>query len=351
MTPAGTLAKQLGKSHFLIGLGNDLANDHNQDGAYTLGTTLDVHYAYLVGVKGKGGWPDWNANGGFVDALTSTAKSHGCIPMFTVYSMAGQGENNLKVLTDDSYMQAYWDSAKLLFERLAAFNDRAIVQFEPDFWAYAQQGAPGGDPAMLPVHVSSLAKDCAGQPDNLVGMGECLVALGRKLAPKAVLGFHASDWASPDPAKIVAFLKKIGAQKADFITTDTLDRDAGCFEAKVDPNCQRSGNFYWDETNKSSPNFHEHLGWVKTMTDGVGKPMLWWQTPLGVPSTKPGGSAGHYRDNRVKYIFAHIDEFIAAGGAGVMFGPGADNQTDIKTDGGQFKNAVKAYFAAPVALK
>ena len=82
----------------------------------------------------------------------------------------------------------------------------------------------------------------------------------------------------------------------------------------------------------------------------MGKPILWWQTPFGVPSATPGGAAGRYRDNRVKYIFEHVDEFIAAGGLGAAFGTGAGNQTYINTDGGQFKNAVTRYFAAPVAL-
>ncbi len=78
--------------------------------------------------------------------------------------------------------------------------------------------------------------------------------------------------------------------------------------------------------------------------------MLWWQTPFGVPSTTPGGTSGHYRDNRVKYIFSHIEEFIAAGGLGAAFGTGASNQTYIDSDGDQFKTAVTKYFQAPVPL-
>ena len=60
--------------------------------------------------------------------------------------------------------------------------------------------------------------------------------------------------------------------------------------------------------------------------------------------------AGHYRDNRVKYIFEHPDEFVAAGGLGAAFGVGAGNQTYISTDNGQFQNAVTKYFAAPTPL-
>jgi len=159
-----------------------------------------------------------------------------------------------------------------------------------------------------------------------------------------------SGWADGDPKAIIKFMLAVGAGEADMVTTDTLDRDAGCFEAGQDQNCARGGSFYWDETNKTSPNFHEHLAWVKTITTGIGRPMLWWQTPFGVPSDTPGGTPGHYRDNRVRYIFSHIQEFIDAGGVGAAFGTGAGNQTYIDSDGDQFKTAVTKYLAAPVAL-
>ena len=71
---------------------------------------------------------------------------------------------------------------------------------------------------------------------------------------------------------------------------------------------------------------------------------------MRVPSMTPGGSAGHYRDNRVHYIFAHTDELVAAGLFGAAFGTGAGNQTYIDSDGDQFKSAVTAYFASPTPL-
>ncbi|HET9954881.1 MAG TPA: hypothetical protein VFQ61_10270 [Polyangiaceae bacterium] len=348
---AADIAKRLGrKPNFLIGMGNDLDNDHSKDGAYTLGVTMDLHYAYMVGLKGLGGWPDWNAEGTFVNILADSAKAKGVTPMYTLYSMAAQGENNAAALTDNSYMQAYWDGAKLLFQRLGDFNGPALVQFEPDFWGFMQQTSKS-NPSNQKVNVSALAPDCAALPNNLVGMGKCLVTLGRKYAPKAVLAFEVSQWADPDPVKVAKFLLEVGASDADLLTTDILDRDAGCFEAHTDPACQRNdGPWYWDETNKTSPNFHEYLAWIKKATDAAGLPILWWQTPFGVPSSTPGGTDGKYRDNRVKYIFEHVQEFIDAGGVGATFGVGSGNQTYITTDGGQFKNAVTKYYASPVPL-
>ncbi|MDB4973300.1 MAG: hypothetical protein JWN48_1641 [Myxococcaceae bacterium] len=350
-SPAAQLASKLGRNHFLIGLGSDLDNDHDKDGAYTLGVPLDLHYAYLVGLAGQGGWPDWNTNGTFVNILTDSAKKHGTVPMFTLYAMAAWGEGNAEVLTDDGFMKPYWDGAKLLFERLGAFGEPAVVHFEPDWWAYAQQLAHG-DPSSLPVHVTSLAPDCAGQANNLIGMGKCLVTLARKYAPKTLIGFHASTWADPDPKKIGQFLAQIGGTEADLLFVDMLDRDAGCFEAHTDPGCQRGGTTGWylDESNQTSPNYKEHLATVVAIAAPVGKPVMWWQLPLGVPSTTPGGTAGHYRDNRVKYLFSHVGEFVAAGGVGAAFGAGASNQTDIKTDGEQFKRAVTQYYQSPTPL-
>jgi hypothetical protein len=237
----------------------------------------------------------------------------------------------------------------LLFERLAAFDKPAIVHLEPDFWGFQQQQS-GGDPASVGVLIHDHVEGCDNQPETLVGMGKCIVQLSRTISPKVVIGFHASRWGG-EPAAMVQFLTAVGAADADFVAIDMLDRDAGCFEEHTDPNCQRNdGPWYWDESNQTSPNFHEFIDFSKTIGDGLGKPIIWWQIPFGVPSDTPGGTAGNYRDNRVRYIFSHIDEFVAAGGLGAAFGVGAGNQTYITSDGGQFQSAVTAYYANPVPL-
>jgi hypothetical protein len=354
---AAQVATALGRdTHFLVGLGNDLRGapdyDHNRDGVYTLGVTLDLHYAYLSGLQGSYGWPDWNPNGSFVNILTDSARAHGVTPMFTLYAMAQWGDGNLSVTTNDQYMAPYWSGVKLLFQRLAAFGGPAVVHLEPDFWAFAQRSYP--DPTRMSVHVGSLVSECADLPENLVGMGKCLVRLARTYAPKVIVGLHASSWASDaGGADVAQYLLRVGLADYDLVVLDVLDRDAGCFEAHTDPNCLRGSAtdaWYWDATNQTSPNFHEHLAWAKALSTAAGKPLLWWQLPLGVPSTQRGGTAGHYRDNRVQYVFDHPDEFVAAGGVGAVFGTGTGNQTDITTDGGQFQRAVTAYLASPTRL-
>ena len=343
---ASAFAAKLGKKHFLIGMGNDLNEDHDLDGAYTLGAPMDIHYAYLVGLGGKGGWPDWNPGGTFVDVLAESARKHGVVPMFTLYSMAASGEGTSEVLSDSAYMKAYLDDARLLFRRLGEFDAPAIVHFEPDFWGFMQQKEP--DPREHDAEVEPHAPECKGLGNSVAGLGRCLVRLARQNAPKTLVGFHASSWAHTEPKMIANYLEDLGASEADFVGVETLDRDAGCFEARKDPNCQRrDGPWYWDETNQRSPNFHEHLEWARAIASGVRRPLLWWQMPLGVPSDTPGGKPGQYRDNRVKYLFEHVDEFVAAGGVGAVFGVGAANQTYITTDGGQFKRAVEKYRAEP----
>jgi hypothetical protein len=352
---AADLATKLGRpANFLIGMGNDLADDHNQDVIFTLGTTLDLHYAYLVAYlnadKSWGSWKDWNPDGSFVNVITDTADAHGVVPMISLYSMAAAGDGVLSGLSSDTFEKGYWSDVKLLFQRLAIFNKPAVVHFEPDFWGYAEQQS-NEDPTSLKVALRAAAPDCADLSEDLVGMGNCIIRLARMYAPKALIGFHASQWSNGDPSATAAFLKKVGADKTDIIFADMLDRDAGCFEAAVDPNCQRGGTFYWDESNTTSPNFHEYIAWSKAISAGVGRPIMWWQVPFGVPSATPGGTADHYRDNRVHYIFSHIQEFVDAGGLGVTFGTGAGNQTTPNSDGGAFKDAVAKYFQAPVPLR
>lgn len=339
----------------MIGLGNDLdpGSNHDMDGAFRVGTQLDLHYVYLSAYKNAdgswGSWASWNPNGTFVDLIAGSADAHGTIPMFTLYAMAEQGDGNvLGEFTSDSFQKSYWADVKLLFQRLGVFGKPAFVHIEPDFWAYAEQQTKE-DPTSK-VNLTANVPDCAGLTNDVVGFGHCYVLLARKYAPQALIGFHASEWANADPMATVKFLNAVGADATDVVFADLLDRDAGCFEAGTDPVCMRQGSFYWDENNQTSPNFHEYLAWSKSVAGGLQHPLVWWQIPLGVPSTTKGGTSGHYRDNRVHYIFSHISEFVDAGGLGVAFGVGADHQTTIDTDGGQFKNAVAGYAKAPVAL-
>jgi len=70
---------------------------------------------------------------------------------------------------------------------------------------------------------------------------------------------------------------------------------------------------------------------------------------MGVPAAT-ASKQSPWRDNRVRYFLSHPNELVAVGGVGVVFSPGEVTQTNITTDGGQFKTYSKAYFANPSAL-
>jgi hypothetical protein len=350
LSPEREIAAKLGlPGQFLIGLGNDAEGSADKMTTYALGQKLDIHYMYLSGLE----WPTWNTpEGSYVTLQANAAKTRGIVPMFTLYQAASYGENNLGAFATTTFMTKYWRGVRIMFERLGAFDAPAIVHVEPDLWGYAQKKSE--DPAGVPMKVGSLVPECKDLPENVAGMARCVIRLSRTLAPKVVIGLSASAFGAftkgqSDPVRIGTYMKKLGADEADITVLETLDRDAGCFEVGSDANCKRAGSFYWDEANIAHPNFHDHLAWAKTIRTTIGRPLLWWQMPLGVPSSTAGWSS-RYRDNRVHYLFTHPAEFAAAGGIGAVFGTGAANQTTAKTDGGQFKTAVTGYYAAPVPL-
>ena len=345
-SPERALSAKLGlPSRFAIGLGNDAESyDPNNVSAYTLGPKMDIHYMYLSGLPGEGGWTDWNSpSGHYVTMHVNAAKSRRVVPMFTLYQAAAWGESNLSAFNNHDFMTKYWRGVRTMFQRLAEGGVPAIVHIEPDLWGYTQKR--GDDPWAVPMKVGAIVPECTDLPANVAGFGKCIVRLGRKIAPKVAIGLSASEFGAytngvPDPWRVANYLNKVGGAEADLVVIETLDRDAGCFEKGTDPNCKRSGSFYWSEKN-----YLDHLKWAKAVRTTTGKPLLWWQMPLGVPSSTPGGSAGKYRDNRVQYLFSHGWQFAEAGGIGAVFGTGAPNQTTVRTDGGQFKNAMNKYLS------
>lgn len=99
--------------------------------------------------------------------------------------------------------------------------------------------------------------------------------------------------------------------------------------------------------NIASPNFHESQRQISDYRAALGNglPILWWQTPMGVPSATPGGTDLHYRDNRVDYMLRNTQEYGDTHTFAIVFSPGGAVQTSISTDGGQFARLSGQYLA------
>lgn len=350
---AAALAAKLGRpSRLLVGLGTQ--SDGNTVADITAAITatgykIDIYDEYL----GTGDWTTWNAPPcDYVCVVAKDADSFGAIPMFTYYQMANDGQDNMTVINDVTFMTTYWSNLKLLYTDIATYGKPVLVNLEPDFWGFTENAAPNADPSQVPAQVT-INPDCASLTDDVTGIAGCMILMARKYAPNAYLGFPPSTWGGSSTAAVVAWMNKIGAQNADFLVEQTLDRDAGCFEVNPQPSyCTRSGSgWYWDETNTTHPDFTDYLTTVQQYQSGIGDlPVIFWQTPEGVPSSIPGGTPNHYRDDRMDYFLKHPDQLTAVGGLGVVFSGGESHQTSITTDGGQFQTLFSAYMSSPQPL-
>jgi hypothetical protein len=230
-----------------------------------------------------------------------------------------------------------------------------LVNLEPDFFGFVQQQALAvGQDGALTAAAVTVNPDCASQPNNVIGLAGCLVQMARKYAPNAFVAFPPTGWgANGNTAQVIAFNNEIGAGKADFIVMQTLDGDAGCYEAQAYQCVRGSNNWYWDESNTTTPNFDQYFAEVNQYQQGIANgtlPVLLWQTPEGVPSSTPGGYQHHFRDNRAHYFLTHTQQVVASHIFGISFSSGP-NLTSIVTDGGQLQTLSNANLASPTPLQ
>lgn len=336
---------------------------------------FDLRYQYVAGVLapspdclsssranavgcGTSWWGTWQWDqlppGQFVRSFVSGAEADGLLPMLTYYVIlqaSGVPEGTAEVTgaaTDAAFMARYLDDFRFLLRQIGSAP--AVVHVEPDFWGYAQTAARSGGTTAdgLPAAVASAnPTDCGALPDTIAGLGRCLVAMARAYAPGARIALHGSPWASgydcadnSDPGlDVAAEARKTAdflvacAPDADLVVLDLADRDAG-YEASI-------GQDRWlDATDATLPSFAQVFRWSRALRQRGGKPVLWWQVPVG-----NGGLAnapGAWRDDRVEYFFAHPDRVAASGAVGMAFGAGATGQTTPESDGGYLWECVAA---------
>ncbi|HSI03661.1 MAG: hypothetical protein ACAI38_24510 [Myxococcota bacterium] len=334
---------------------------------------FDVHYVYIaselpalgacvsctagcaVGGAWWGCWQDTSLPPGqYVRDFVANAKARGQVPMFTYYQIlqaTGYAGNaaEMAFLNNDDGMRRYYADFKRLLQNIG--DERAIIHVEPDFWGHLQIES-ANDAHARPAAVSRVNTDCAGLANDGAGFGRCVIAMTRKYAPNAVVGLHASVWgtltdvlANTNPSfdlqaeavKLATFLRECGAAAGDFIASDMSDRDAGWYEVT-------QGQDTWLDTGDTLPNFTQALTWGGHLATSLGVPIVWWQIPMG--NAAMNNTHQHWKDNRVDYLFSHMNEVAAAHVAGLFFGTGNDAQTSPETDGGNLIAKVNAYAAS-----
>ena len=363
-----TITSLLGKpNRILIGLGGlsepDYASDLQGQGvAANVMQNPDIVDQYLPDFGYSSSTPNYWVNydrppGTYALDVAQDADAVGAVPMFTLYQMAQAGDGNISWIDTKSQMDIYWSHVRILFQMINKFGKPALVNLEPDFWGYVELQAPSGDPTQMAASVNDQT-ECAALPNNVTGLAACILVLGRTYAPNALIGFQPSFFGETAP-QLANFMNLLGAQHADFTVAETLDRDAGCYEEAViqtqdtatihaATTCTRTGTFYLDETNTTSPNFNEEIGQWATYRDDLDTklPVIWWQTPMGVPSSTPGGVDGQYRDDHVDYMFKNMSQYAGMGTFGIVYSGGASYQTGITTDGGEFATDFNQYLGA-----
>jgi len=247
--------------------------------------------------------------------------------------MAGQGDGpgEVQAINRADLLTLYMNDYRFFLQKIG--NTRAMVDIEPDFWGYVKS-LQGGNPHLVPAKVKvANPTDCATQEDSAAGLAHCLVSMARKYAPNLGVGMHAScfDYGT-DPQGCVQFLKEM-TTGADFMVGDVSDRDAAWYDLQ-------GQNWHWWNGTKGA----DTLAFYKLITEGTGKPLVLWQIPLG--NMAQNNTLNHYQDDKVDYLFSHMNEVANAHVVALLFGAGQGEQTSAETDGGNLINKTISYRSA-----
>lgn len=366
---AGDLLAALGKDRLLMGVA---ATPGSEGDPVAAAAPFTSRYAYLAAGLNDGTgpcarcdascgnagawWGCWQDTsqlpGAYVRDLVAKAKAAGQLPHVTYYELlhtSGVQEGTAEVTqaaTDATLMRRLFNDWRFVLQQVG--SERALLQFEPDFWGYAQ--FTGKSPTQLAAAVASAnPTDCASQPNTLQGLGRCVVAMVRRYAPNAKVALHASAWATQqdvllnrdasfdvegEARKLADWLLEAGGREADFVTLDASDRDAGYYQVRY------GRDTGWDDTDAKLPNYAQAFRWARALSERMQKPNLWWQVPVG--NAAQGNTSQHWKDNRVATFTARTADVARSHGLGVSFGAGEGEQTNPTTDGGFLYARVKA---------
>lgn len=242
---------------------------------------------------------------------------------------SGDGPGEVVAINRLDLLTRYMDDYRFFLRKIG--NTRAMVDIEPDFWGYVRSL---GNPHQVPAQVAAAnPADCGSQENSAAGLARCLISMARKYAPNTGVGMHLSCWDWQTNARGCGqdYLN-LGATEADFLVGDVSDRDAGWYAL---PEHGGYDNFWTDQ--KAA----QMLGFCKTMAETVGRPIVLWQIPLG--NMALDNTLNHYRDDKVDWLFGHMDQVADAHIAALLFGAGQQEQTGPGTDGGNLVSKTIRY--------
>lgn len=331
-----------------FGVGNNALDDISRLG----GMPVAYRYQYLTGgLDYPNDWRHWNSpDGAFVDLWLAESKAAGLMPVLTYYEIVPAQPNAyqeppLANLATAATMAKYFANWVFLMQKIAAFNEPVIVHVEPDMFGFIQQNSSNPASTYVAVAASGFA-GVQGYENNARGFAQALVALRDQYAPKVILGWHASAWATRvdlilnegDPVTLATatanFYKALNAP-FDVTFAEFSDRDAGYYQTIGQP--QR----WWEASD-----FDRFRQFLASLSAQVNQKIILWQVPMGNTLYRAcNNTPYHYQDNRPEYFLksvidsgatTRLREYRDAGVIAILFGAGQDEQTkyyDSNNDG------------------
>ena len=273
------------------------------------------------------------------------------IEQFSWYAMEDLGRMQMRInqrngsrSVDNDYkgalqnwglLKSYLDDYRLLLKRIG--TEKSMVHLEPDSLGFLRN-LTGDNPhaAYAPVRFAG-GDDCKQEEESFAGLISCIFKMTDHDAPNATAGLHFTCWNWKDAEKAktcVTYYKELGAGQLDFLSMDVTDRDAAWVELK-----NGGGKGYW----WSPQDFDQFVNLIKQVTEGVGKPMMLWQIPLG--NAQMWNVDNRWQDQKVQLLFDNIERLADAHVVALQFGAGHWEQTGTETDGGYLLKRGQEYYS------
>ncbi|WP_240950724.1 hypothetical protein [Collimonas pratensis] len=336
----------MGKSTVLIG--------RTSIDALSVAAPFDAQYQYVVSPPAPSsnlytatscpnGTNWWGCAGGSIGGLIPTVearaaqatylgKSSPQTVMWTWFELGllapvNKWQDEVTAVNQVDLLTRYLNDYRFFLQKIGSSHD--MIDLEPDFFGFARGYGPlDQDPAQV---TAANPTDCADQPNTVAGLARCLIAMARKYAPNTAVGLHLTCWDWPGNVdKCAKDYVTLGGKGADFLVGEVESTDAG-LNAKLG-----NGNSFW-----SDQKWAAQLAYWKQMAEAVGHPIVVWQIPIG--NMAQNNTDYHYQDDKVDWLFSHMDQVASAHVAALMFGQGSDLSTTAETDGGNLFAKTAAY--------